>query len=452
MATESVEKENDATRPEPGITRVSVAGFKSIRDEQSIEIRPLTILAGANSSGKSSIMQPLLLLKQTLEASHEPQGLLLDGPNVRFSDASQFLSRSSAGGAVKGFGLGIEIGPDYSLTLRYEQHPQVAIDVARAELSGAGERLLLTPITSSEEIRRQMEDLYKDQHEELARLGGDQWHVVAKRGFLWPAISRPGGARAFTVTLVPGFLGDTPEERLTRFVHVPGFRGSPQRAYPATAVEGLRFPGVFPDYTAGTVSKWQEAGNGDILKELNEDLAALGLCRDLTARRASQAYLELYVSRLPGGGQGRADDLVSVADVGVGVSQALPVVVALHAATPENLVYLEEPELHLHPRAQVALAAVLARAVQRGVRMVVETHSQLLLLAVQALVAEGRLSPDAVKLHWFSRSPEDGVTTVASADLDESGAFGDWPEDFGDVELEADKRYLDAVESKLSGK
>jgi predicted ATPase len=46
-----------------GITEIQVAGFKSISEEQRIEIRPLTILAGANSSGKSSIMQPLLLLK-----------------------------------------------------------------------------------------------------------------------------------------------------------------------------------------------------------------------------------------------------------------------------------------------------------------------------------------------------------------------------------------------------
>ena len=51
-----------------GITRIAVEGFKSIAKRQSIDIAPLTILAGANSSGKSSIMQPLLMLKQTLEA------------------------------------------------------------------------------------------------------------------------------------------------------------------------------------------------------------------------------------------------------------------------------------------------------------------------------------------------------------------------------------------------
>src|SRR6267142_499309 len=75
------------------ITEIQVAGFKSISDEQSIEIRPLTILAGANSSGKSSMMQPVLLLKQTLEAPYDPGALLLDGPNVKFTSVEQMLTK-----------------------------------------------------------------------------------------------------------------------------------------------------------------------------------------------------------------------------------------------------------------------------------------------------------------------------------------------------------------------
>ncbi len=75
-----------------GITRIAVEGFKSIVKRQEIEIAPLTILAGANSSGKSSIMQPLLMLKQTLEAPYDPGALKIDGPNVKFTDA-KFLWR-----------------------------------------------------------------------------------------------------------------------------------------------------------------------------------------------------------------------------------------------------------------------------------------------------------------------------------------------------------------------
>jgi predicted ATPase len=139
---------------------------------------------------------------------------------------------------------------------------------------------------------------------------------------------------------------------------------------------------------------------------------------------------------------------VSVADVGFGVSQTLPVVVALNAAQPGQLVYVEQPELHLHPRAQVGMARVLARAANRGVRVVAETHSSLILREVQTLVAQGELEADRVALHWFSRDAVTGCTRVTSAELDEEGAFGDWPEDFDEVILRSEAAYLDAVEQR----
>src|SRR5436309_13865438 len=107
--------ENSLQEP-AGITRITVSGYKSISQEQSIEVRPLTILAGANSSGKSSIMQPLLLLKQTLEASYDPGALRLDGPNVRFTSAEQFLSHVGRGKHTDVFSVGIEAGDKGSLT------------------------------------------------------------------------------------------------------------------------------------------------------------------------------------------------------------------------------------------------------------------------------------------------------------------------------------------------
>jgi predicted ATPase len=80
--------------------------------------------------------------------------------------------------------------------------------------------------------------------------------------------------------------------------------------------------------------------------------------------------------------------------------------------------------------------------------VVAETHSSLILRGVQTLVAKGELSPDLAKLHWFRRR-EDGVTEVDSTDLDEHGRFTqEWPEDFDDVSLEAEREYLDAVEAR----
>jgi len=84
-----------------------VQGFKSLLSECTLHIRPLTILAGANNSGKSSAMQPLLLLKQTLEASYDPGPLLLYGPNVRFTSEKQLLAITGDGQQVDRFMIAI---------------------------------------------------------------------------------------------------------------------------------------------------------------------------------------------------------------------------------------------------------------------------------------------------------------------------------------------------------
>src|SRR5712691_1121420 len=110
MADQKPKSEPQPEHNREGITRITVSGFKSISQEQSIEIRPLTILAGANSSGKSSMMQPLLLLKQTLEETYDPGALLLYGPNVKFMSVDQLLSRMGRGKTSDTLVLGITLG------------------------------------------------------------------------------------------------------------------------------------------------------------------------------------------------------------------------------------------------------------------------------------------------------------------------------------------------------
>src|SRR5437588_12415626 len=126
--TEQKPKKQSRARNREGITRITVAGFKSINQERSIEIRPLTILAGANSSGKSSIMQPLLLLKQTLEATYDPGALLLNGPNVRFTSADQLLSRTNGREAVDTFHVGIEVGDRETVTTYFTKGKNKGFD------------------------------------------------------------------------------------------------------------------------------------------------------------------------------------------------------------------------------------------------------------------------------------------------------------------------------------
>lgn len=437
-----------------GITRISVSGYKSLYDECSIEIRPLTILAGANSSGKSSIMQPLLLMKQTLEATYDPGALLLNGANVKFTSAEQLFSHLPGKERIRRFATGIEIENNQSAKNIFIKLTTQPIDLEKMIFEDNKSKISLSSNTLPADVvnilSKHFSEYYKFLQDTDKLKGKFSFLVSRNRCFLeftlydlinQKKLSIPSSLFNYSIPDHTELFGT----HIRKIIHIPGLRGNPERSYKTTAV-GDAFPGTFDNYVASIIHRWQKPRDKR-LQELNNALVSLGLTGKVQAKQLDDTQVELKVARLPRNSDNEKD-LVSIADVGFGVSQTLPVLVALLVAEPGQLVYIEQPELHLHPRAQVAMAEILANAAKRGVKVVVETHSDRLILAIQSLVAEGNLSPDLVKLHWFIRQ-EDGITRVNSADLDETGAFGDWPEDFGDVSLQLENRYLSAAEARL---
>jgi len=446
------------------ITGISVSGYKSLDSDAFIELKPLTLLAGANSSGKSSMMQPLLMMKQTLDASFDPGALAISGPNVKFTSVGQFVPRLSQG-ELSRFSVGVTFASDSRVMLKftYRRNRGIKVDsltcrmsdrelVFQSGLSSAAVRELV-PIDVAEEYESSLDAFTGRLKEENAFPEwsfGKEWTVKRERCFLVPAIKpiaflneQPAWTSATPRPYTPPIVEQL-KEKVRGIIHLPGLRGNPERAYPVTGI-GPSFPGVFQDYAASVISLWQSEKRWEKVKSVTEHLAALDLTWGVRARSTSDTQVELKVTR----SKLRADrNWVNVADVGLGVSQTLPVIVALIAAASGQIVFIEQPEIHLHPRAQFALAKVFADAVKRGVRIIAETHSSTLLLGVQTLVAQGALSASDVKLHWFHRT-EHGNTRISSADLSSSGSFGDWPQDFADVALRSESQYLDAAESKL---
>jgi predicted ATPase len=438
-----------------GISKITVSSYKSINHE-ALEIRPLTILAGANSSGKSSFLQPLLLMKQTLEASFDPGALLLNGSNANFSDASQLLSRNTI---TKSFEVKFEETSGESFAFEFKANASRGFDISSQIYSGKSGEISVYPGMTQEQILNSIPSL-KQLLERTAKTqdvsGQTNLSVAANRCFLEviARIELDGKAKTKVPNLFPilqqlASLADPLKHEILRTIHLPGLRGNP-RTYQMTHAPSLYFPGTFEIYTASIILWWAQQNMQEQINAVAHDLEALGVAWKITATMVEGTQIELKVPRVQTRSKKNEADLVNIADVGIGVSQILPVVVALHAAQKHQLVYIEQPEIHLHPRAQSAMAGILVDAAKRGVRVVIETHSSLLLLGIQTLVAEGKLSPDLVKLHWFSRD-ENGVTSVRSDELDEVGAFGDWPVDFAETSLKAQSRYLDAAEAKLMG-
>jgi predicted ATPase len=429
-----------------GITEVAVKGYKSLAEERRFAIYPLTILAGANSSGKSSAIQPLLLLKQTLEATYDPGPLLLDGPNVRFTSTEQLLSKTDDNIRHKKFSVEIDVDKSNILTLVFGK-PESGknIDILNLIQNINKRYISLDQGMSNDKI----ESILSKDELSITRVLTENrsnmqyhWEVVRQRCFL--EIQLKQIHNKMNRPLYANNPAIKHGQYIRGIIHVPGLRGNPARTYKTTAV-GDEFPGTFENYVASIINHWQSSDDSRLAR-LSSSLERLGLTWGVEARQLDDTQVELRVGRLKKRPTSDKEDLVNISDVGFGVSQTLPVLVALLTARPGQMVYIEQPEIHLHPRAQSAMARILADAAKRGVRVVVETHSSLLLRSIQTLIAEGYIPPRDVILHWFECP--DGVTKVTSCEPDESGAYGDWPEDFDDTILDVEGRYLDAVEAQ----
>jgi hypothetical protein len=434
----------------PEITRIAVTGFKSLATKADVEIRPLTVLAGANSSGKSSLMQPLLLMKQTFDNERIPPGpFWLSGDLAEYTSADQFLTIDpKQPDAAKRLTIEVEAEGDWvELSFVRTSQSDLAV-VGTASREAGGERTWKLSRDTSPEVLQEI----------LSSVPGR----MANEPLFRPTELLPRADRCF-LGVGARFADDTipifhrPEvlrlrTKVQDTLYVSGLRGSREREFYLHGLPSAgSFPGDFEEYVPSILEAWKndstQTGQGYVnLNTMREALQLLELASDVQTQRLNESQIEVRVPRTL---KGDSKDLVNVADVGLAVSQILPLLVALTLAHPNQLVYIEQPELHLHPRAQWKLARLLAQASNRGVRLVIETHSSLLLRGILSEIAEGRIANDKVILHWFERDKETGLSAVHPRVPDSAGRVGEWPEDFSDVELKSDSQYLDAVEKKL---
>ena len=164
---------------------------------------------------------------------------------------------------------------------------------------------------------------------------------------------------------------------------------------------------------------------------LNLWLAELGLADSATATDRGRLGIGLTVSPV---GSGKNVDLTSV---GVGVSQALPVLLLCLLAGRGTVVLLEQPELHLHPAMQLKLADFLLACARSGRQIILETHSEHLVNRLRRHVAEDQSGENRETVRLLFAEQDHGVTSYRYSDINELGGLAeDWPKGFLDVASE----------------
>lgn len=352
------------------IDYVRLQNFKCFRDA-TVRFGRLTVLSGLNGAGKSTVIQAVMALRQRWSTA---QGSAWRGPLVNLGSL----------GAV-----------------RHEDATDDAVRITASFFQGAGEACVEEePAQSMQETEHAGLDV-----EFRKWLGGDVFYLSADR--LGPRDSLP--------FLEEGHGSWTPLG--TRGEHVLWYL----KAHGGSLVEhSVRRPGERKNTLEAQTSAW-----------LQVIIPGAKLSIDIVSR--ADLAIATYQYARPGdvlGSEFRAGN------AGFGLSYGLPPIVALLAPTRDSaggvppLVIVENPEAHLHPAGQTALAELASRAVAGGAQVILETHSDHVLDGVRLAVLDRVLSPSDVTIHFFERNGSNA--TITTPDVSSDGRLDVWPSGFFD--------------------
>ena len=439
------------------ITEMRAQKFKSWLDTGPMRLAPITGLFGTNSSGKTSLLQLLLMLKQTVDSS-DRQRVLNTGDDRTYVDLGTFYDIIHAHEIPGALSLSIAWGLKPSLritdpnserrtlfsipTLQFDATiagTNQAIGVDRFAYSfqaeGAGTAYRHT---FGMEQRPGTNGLSRPSYEMLAE-GYELKRRSGRPAALPPPVKCygfPDQVNAYYQNA--GFLADLVlafEELFNGVFYLGPLREYPQRDY-TWGGERPQDVGRRGELAISAMLASQERPTVKIgkanrpTKTVEERVALwmrdLGLIHDFSLQPIAEnrKSYEVRVRRTP-----RSSEVL-ITDVGFGVSQILPVLVLCYYAPEGSTIILEQPEIHLHPRVQARLADVFIDAVKtRNIQLIVESHSEHLLRRLQRRIAEEALGPEQAAL-YFCTTDKQGASQLQTLDLDPFGNITNWPKDF----------------------
>ena len=409
------------------MNRVFFENVRCFSSRQDVPLAPLTVLVGENSSGKSTVLAlvrlawDMALKLRTPDFNEEP--FLLGA----------YDQISSVGGASDSFKIGIEVGlkqgEKATFTAMYSpRRGQPALTDLSWDLPPYR---LLTRFKGEDQV----EDFSFEGpvgRLEICRPFSEPQLLVPWSILFLPALEKAEGAKTFNDGMLNCLknLGDRP------YAFAP-IRTRPLRTYdPIKSLEspeGSHVPMILASTLLREPEEWK-----DLIQALDSFGQLSGLFGKVEVRRLGPSESDPFQIRVHVGGSA-----VNLIDVGYGVSQVLPIVVDSLRGKPTGTFLLQQPEVHLHPKAQAELGSFLGTlAKKQEKRFVIETHSDYLVDRIRMDIRDQKngLRPEDVSLLYFER--RNGEAQIHRLELDDQGNILNAPPGYRSFFLEEERRFL----------
>jgi len=436
-----------------------IQNFKGWKDTGTIHMAPIALFFGANSSGKSSIGQFLMMLKQTIESPDRKAVFYPGGRNsaVQLGSYQEMVFHRD---------------PSHKITFEYRWslRDKLEIEDPVSKQSFVGNDLAFyaevgVKDTGQEaragympglnhlkyELREDNEITLSITMDRKANTKSDykvattEYNLKRERGRVWP-LGPPIRFYGFPHEVAAYYqnadfvqaLNLRHETLFGSLSYLGPLRTRTERLYSwsgnepeSVGYEGENAIAAILSAQSRKISLGYKQRTMPFQEIIASALKKMGLIEAFDVNSISKKRQEYEVKVRTKGSQ----DSVDLPDVGFGISQVLPVLVQCFYAPPGSIIIMEQPEIHLHPRAQSALADVMIDVINsresshnRNIRLVIETHSEHFLRRLQRRIAEGTLDRDKVSVYFANVT--NTPPTLDPLDIDIFGDIRNWPDDF----------------------
>ncbi len=427
------------------IVSLRCENFRCFRDTGTLELAPITVLVGENNSGKSAILQALHLPTRTLQSEDPGICLKLLHQDYDYGSYQDLVFNHDGRKLITlSFGAMVDAKVIHDKKITRERL-RIILKLRYGYLPKRNEIYLHGFVIQDGRGRRLniLQDKYSGSKKILMRhhtdVSGYLPRLFERRGFLF----HPRFDPFTTFTRLKRKYGDEKAGRIVndmstdlQITHVfaSGFRNvqilgpirvSPSRTYlySGEMAERIGSRGELALQNYSALLKRGKKEDMEKIKSINNALYQLRFIKKFDVKKIGTRHYELWT-------QHKESSLsANLADTGFGASQVLPVIVSLYTSSPGSILLYEQPEIHLHPAAQAELGSVFAKACSQDKRIIIETHSENLLLRIQTEVAKGKLRPEDVKIYYIQ--PHPSGHRVVPIPLNKKGQFlAEWPKGF----------------------